>query len=186
MFDASFIKYGDLPRRWCARRQILAPAGSRHLGPHGLKHLYERARLLLVSGQRQAAGRPRPRVGLLQRRLRHRLPHSGHVLEQEPLIVEAADYPLPPVQDVLAHHGVTPGSRAQELCERFDGLPGGRHAPSLGTASLGCAQSTKEEQHMSSEGSWVLQPTSMVAGHPDRSPVTITGKRPAAKRICMQ
>lgn len=38
---------------------------------------------------------------------------------------------------------------------------------------------TLEPRH----GSWVLQPTSMVAGHPDRSPVTITGKRPAAPTV---
>ena len=32
-------------------------------------------------------------------------------------------------------------------------------------------------------GSFVFQPTSMVAGHPDRSPVTITGQRPGAPTV---
>ena len=32
-------------------------------------------------------------------------------------------------------------------------------------------------------GSFVFQPTSMVAGHPDRSPVTITGQRPSAPTV---
>ena len=32
-------------------------------------------------------------------------------------------------------------------------------------------------------GSFVFQPTSMVAGHPDRSPVTITGERPGAPTV---
>ena len=32
-------------------------------------------------------------------------------------------------------------------------------------------------------GSFVFQPTSMVAGHPDRSPVTITGERPSAPTV---
>lgn len=33
------------------------------------------------------------------------------------------------------------------------------------------------------QGSFVFQPTSMVAGHPDRSPVTITGQRPGAPTV---
>ena len=32
-------------------------------------------------------------------------------------------------------------------------------------------------------GSFVFQPTSMVAGHPDRSPMTITGERPSAPTV---
>ena len=32
-------------------------------------------------------------------------------------------------------------------------------------------------------GSWVFQPTSLVAGHPDRAPVTITGERPSAPAV---
>ena len=32
-------------------------------------------------------------------------------------------------------------------------------------------------------GSFVFQPASMVAGHPDRSPVTITGERPSAPTV---
>ena len=32
-------------------------------------------------------------------------------------------------------------------------------------------------------GSWILQPTSMVAAHPDRSPITITGARPSAPTV---
>ena len=32
-------------------------------------------------------------------------------------------------------------------------------------------------------GSWVFQPTSLVAGHPDRAPVTITGQRPSAPSV---
>ena len=32
-------------------------------------------------------------------------------------------------------------------------------------------------------GSFVFQPTSMVSGHPDRSPVTITGERPSAPMV---
>ena len=32
-------------------------------------------------------------------------------------------------------------------------------------------------------GSFVFQPTSMVAGHPDRSPVTVTGQRPGAPTV---
>ena len=35
----------------------------------------------------------------------------------------------------------------------------------------------------SRQGSFVFQPTSMVAGHPDRSPVTITGQRPGAPTV---
>ena len=33
------------------------------------------------------------------------------------------------------------------------------------------------------QGAFVFQPTSMVAGHPDRSPVTITGQRPSAPTV---
>mgnify|MGYP000010234886 FL=1 len=32
-------------------------------------------------------------------------------------------------------------------------------------------------------GAWVFQPTSLVAGHPDRAPVTITGQRPSAPAV---
>ena len=32
-------------------------------------------------------------------------------------------------------------------------------------------------------GSWILQPTSMVAAHPDRSPIAITGVRPSAPTL---
>lgn len=32
-------------------------------------------------------------------------------------------------------------------------------------------------------GSWVFQPTSLVAGHPDRAPVTIIGERPSAPAV---
>ena len=32
-------------------------------------------------------------------------------------------------------------------------------------------------------GSWVFQPTSLVAGHPDRAPVTVTGQRPSAPTV---
>ena len=32
-------------------------------------------------------------------------------------------------------------------------------------------------------GSWAFQPTSLVAGHPDRAPVTITGQRPSAPAV---
>ena len=35
----------------------------------------------------------------------------------------------------------------------------------------------------SRHGSFVFQPTAMVAGHPDRSPVTITGERPSAPTV---